>query len=82
MRTPRHHPVIMRTEDLRWVLMCRDCHEDNRSAIPLGIDLPVGSLRAAELIRATTICARRLGATYRSLARRNPRSPVGPSIGL
>jgi len=50
MRTP-HHPVIRQIRDGRWAVTCRDCHRDEASSIPIGIDLPVTSLFAAELIR-------------------------------
>ena len=51
MRTPRHHPAIRRAAGDGWVVMCRDCHRDKESSIPVGIELPVTSLYAAELIR-------------------------------
>ena len=46
-----HHPVIRQVEDGRWVVTCPDCHRDRQSSFPIGIDLPVTSLLAAELMR-------------------------------
>jgi hypothetical protein len=46
-----HQPVIGRIEDGRWVVTCQDCHRDRESSPPIGIDLPVTSLMAAQLMR-------------------------------
>ena len=46
-----HHPVVGRTSDGRWVVACAECRRDRRSAIPIGIDMPMQSLEMAELMR-------------------------------
>jgi hypothetical protein len=37
--------------DGRWVVACQECRRDRRSAIPIGIDMPMQSLEMAELMR-------------------------------
>lgn len=46
-----HHPVVGETSDGRWVVACPDCRRDRRSAIPIGIEMPMQSLEMAELMR-------------------------------
>ena len=46
-----HHPVVGRTSDGRWVVACQECRHDRRSAIPIGIEMPMQSLEMAELMR-------------------------------
>jgi hypothetical protein len=46
-----HHPTVGKTPDGRWVVACPDCRRDRRSAIPIGIDMPMQSLEMAELMR-------------------------------
>jgi hypothetical protein len=46
-----HHPVVGRTSDGRWVVACDECRSDRRSAIPIGIEMPMQSLEMAELMR-------------------------------
>jgi hypothetical protein len=37
--------------DGRWFVACPECRRDRRSAIPIGIDMPMQSLQMAELMR-------------------------------
>jgi hypothetical protein len=46
-----HHPIVGKTFDGRWVVACPECRRDRRSAIPIGIDMPMQSLETAELLR-------------------------------
>jgi hypothetical protein len=46
-----HHPTVGETPDGRWVVAGPECRRDRRSAILIGIDMPMQSLEMAELMR-------------------------------
>lgn len=45
-----HHPKIVQRSDGRWLVVCEDCARDRESTTPLGINTPVESRHAAELM--------------------------------
>jgi hypothetical protein len=55
MQGPHHHPRISRRSDGRWVVRCPQCEEQPFDAIPIGIAMPLESLRMTELILANHV---------------------------
>jgi hypothetical protein len=45
-----HSPAVRKRSDGVWLVRCRDC-EQGRAPVPIGIDIPVSTLRMAELLR-------------------------------
>jgi hypothetical protein len=45
-----HHPKIVQRSDGRWLVACADCKRDGEAATPDGINSPVDSFKAAELM--------------------------------
>lgn len=45
-----HHPVVEKKPEGRWIVSCPEC-EYERGPLPVGIDIPVNTLRMAELLR-------------------------------
>jgi hypothetical protein len=45
-----HHPKIVQRSDGRWLVACDDCERDHDSVAPDGINSPVDSFEAAELL--------------------------------
>jgi hypothetical protein len=43
-----HYPRIVQRADRRWVVVCDDCERDHDSAVPIGINAPVGSREMAQ----------------------------------
>ena len=45
-----HHPKIVQRSDGCWLVVCQDCRRDGESTIPDGINSPVDSFEAAQLL--------------------------------
>jgi hypothetical protein len=45
-----HNPVVRKRSEGVWLVRCREC-EQGRAPVPIGIDIPVSTLRMAELLR-------------------------------
>lgn len=51
VHNPLHHPQIARRNDGQWVVSCPECQRDRRTAVPIGIGLPLQSQHVAEMLR-------------------------------
>jgi hypothetical protein len=58
-----HQPTITRRADSAWVVHCAQCHADRTTALPVGINMPLGARETAELL-----CENHSGANSRRVA--------------